>query len=161
MNEPFSRHERDLAHVDFLLLHFLDRLLRRFLVHQDQADLGAQRRAERQAALLAFDDVERRREQREAHEFEPRVARVRRDREDRRERRLQPLVLAQLGGGFRLQERAVRRELRLEQERHRQDARALREALPDALAFGKGVRLGRRRRFGGHAFSGSRLAARV
>ena len=90
-------HERNLAHVDLLLLHFLDRVLRRFLVHEDEAHLGAQRRAVREAALLAFDDVERRRQQREAHELEPGVARVARDREDRRERGLQAFVLARFG----------------------------------------------------------------
>ncbi len=87
-------HERNLAHVDLLLLHFLDGVLRRFLVHDDQADLGAQRGAVRQAALLAFDDVEGRRQQRKAHELEAGVARVARDREDRRERGLQAFVLA-------------------------------------------------------------------
>ena len=54
-------HERNFAHVDFLLLHFLDHWLgRRFLVEHHQAHLGAQRRREGQAALLAFFDVERR-----------------------------------------------------------------------------------------------------
>ena len=90
-------HERDFAHVDFLLLHFLDRVLGRFLVHDDQADFGAQRGAVGEAALLAFDDVEGRRQQREAHELEAGIARVARDREDRRERGLQALVLACVG----------------------------------------------------------------
>ena len=87
-------HERHLAHVDLLLLHFLDRVLRRFAIHDHEAHLGAQRRAIGQAALLAFDDVERRRQQREADELEPGVARVARDREYRRERGLQAFVLA-------------------------------------------------------------------
>src|SRR4029079_8414934 len=38
-----------------------------------------------------------------------------------------------------LQERAIRRELRLQEERHLEDARALREALADALLLGKGI----------------------
>ena len=133
-------HERDLAHVDLLLLHLLHRVLRRrFLVHDDQPDLGAQRGAVREAALLALDDVERRRQQREADELEAGVARVARDREDRRERGLQAFVLARVGRGELLQERAIRRELRFEEERHLEHARALREALADALLLGKGV----------------------
>ena len=132
-------HERDLAHVDLLLLHLLHGVLRRFLVHDDEADLGAQRGAEREAALLAFDDVERRRQQREAHELEPGVARVARDREDRRERGLQALVLALVSLREFLQERAIGRELRFEEERHLQDACALGEALADAFLFGKGI----------------------
>ena len=72
-------------------------------------------------------------------ELEPGVARVARDREDRRERGLQAFVLARVGRRYRLQERAVRRELRLQQERHLQHARALGEALADALLFGERV----------------------
>ena len=90
-------HERDFAHVDFLLLDFLDRLLGRFLVHEDQPHLGAQRGAVRQAALLAFRDVERRRQQRKADELQAGVARVAGDRKDRRERGLQAFVLARFG----------------------------------------------------------------
>jgi len=132
-------HQGDLAHVDFLLLHLLHRVLRRFLVHQDQAHLGAQRRAVREPPLLALGDVERRSEQRIADVLEPRVARVARDRENRRERCLQTLVLPGVGRRVRLQERAVRRELGLEQERHVQHARALREALADALLLGERI----------------------
>jgi hypothetical protein len=38
-------HERNLAHVHFLLLDFLDGLLGRFLVQDDQTDTGTQGRA--------------------------------------------------------------------------------------------------------------------
>ena len=78
-------------------------------------------------------------EQREAHELEAGVARVARDREDRRERGLQAFVLARLRRRAFLQERAIRRELGLQQKRHLQHARALGEALPDAFLFGKRV----------------------
>ena len=144
------RHERNLAHVDLLLLHFLDRVLRRFLVHQDEAHLRAERGAIGEAALLALGDVERGREQREAHVFEPRVAGVAGDREDRRERGLQAFVLARLGRGVRLQERTVGRELRFEQEGHLQHAGPLGKALADALLLGKRVRL-HGRHFGRHS----------
>ena len=47
-------HERNFAHVDFLLLDFLDGRLADFAVQQHQAHLGAQRRRIGQAALLTF-----------------------------------------------------------------------------------------------------------
>ena len=132
-------HERYLAHVNFLLLDLLHRFLGRFLVHDDQAHLGAQRRAVRQPALLAFGDVERRRQQRIADEFQPRIARVTGDREDRRERGLQAFVLARFQRRRCLQERTVRCELGFQQERDRQHACALGEALANALFLGKRV----------------------
>ena len=133
-------HERDLAHVDLLLLHFLDGVLGRLLVHQDEPHLRAERRAVREAALLAFGDVERGRQQREADVLEPRVAGVAGDRENRRERGLQALVLARFGRGVRLQERPVGRELRFEQERHLEHACPFGKALADALLLGERVR---------------------
>src|SRR6202521_4967300 len=130
-------HERNLAHVDLLLFYFLDRFLRRFLVHDDQADFGAQRRAVGQASLLAFGDVERGRQQRIADEFQPRVAGVAGDRKYRSERGLQALVLARFGRRELLQKGAIRRELGFQQERYRQYARALGEALAEAFLFGE------------------------
>ena len=82
------RHERDLAHVDFLLLHFLDRGLAGLAVHDDQAHTGAQRCAEVQAALLALLHVEGRLAQRVADELQTRHVVVRRDRKDRLQCRL-------------------------------------------------------------------------
>ena len=82
------RHERDLAHVDFLLLHFLDRGLAGLAVHDDQAHAGAQRCAEVQAALLALLHVEGRLAQRVADELQTRHVVVRRDRKDRLQCRL-------------------------------------------------------------------------
>ena len=122
-------HERNLAHVDLLLLHFLDGRLGRFLVHDRQAHLGAQRRGEGQPALLALLDVERRRAQRVAHELEARIARMALDREDRGERRLQTLVLAALGSDLGLQEGRVRFDLRRQQKRHRQHVARLAKLL--------------------------------
>ena len=109
-----------------------------------EAHLGAQRRAVRQAALLALDDVERRRraarsstnsrralpEWLEIGKIDVNAA-------------CRPSFLRVVHRRAFLQERAVRRELRLEQERHRQHARALGEALADALLLGKGVGRGR------------------
>ena len=92
-------------------------------------------------------------QQREAHELEPGVARVARDREDRRERGLQALVLALLGGRE-FACRNARYDASCVSSRNgtSQDARALGEALADALLFGKRVQLrGRGRRHGGRA----------
>jgi hypothetical protein len=135
-------HERDLAHVDFLLLHFLGGGLGRVLVEDNQAHLGAQRARVGEAALLAFLDIERRLAEEVAHEFQPRVARVADDREDRAERRLQPFVPAALGREVRLQEAGVGLELGRDEEGHLLDDRPLREALADAFTLGQGIRHG-------------------
>src|SRR5450759_6034644 len=81
-------HERDFAHVDLLLLHFLDRGLARLLVHDGEAHLGAQRAGEGKAALLALLDIERRLAQREADEIQTCILRMALNRENRGEGRL-------------------------------------------------------------------------
>ncbi len=135
-------HERNLAHVDFLLLDFLDGFLRRFAVHDDQAHARAQRRGEGQAALLALLHVERGLAQHVLDVFETRVAAVARDREDRGERGLQTLVPPRFGRGFRLQEFSEGLDLGGEQERRIEHGRALGEALADTFLFGVGIRHG-------------------
>ncbi len=130
-------HERDLAHVDLLLLDFLDGRLGRLAVHDHQAHLGAQRRAIGQAALLALLDVERRIAQCVIDELEPRELVVRDDREDRAERGLQALRLARLGRGLGLQELLVRLELGGQQVWHVEHHAPLGEALADALFLGE------------------------
>jgi len=132
-----GRHERNLAHVDLLLLDFLDGRLDRFLVHDDQANPGTQGSAEGQAALLAFLDVERRMAEHEADELEARKLVVGHDREDRPERRLQPFLLALGGVGLSLQKLLVRLDLRGEQIGHVENDRALRETLANALLLGE------------------------
>ena len=133
-------HERDFAHVDLLLLHLLHRIFRCFTIHDDQPNARAKRRAVRQPALLAFDNVECRRQQRIRDKLESGIARMARDRKDRRERSLQAFILACVAGRVGLKERAIRHELRFEQEGDRQNARALREALADAFFLGERVR---------------------
>src|SRR5207237_9047366 len=127
------------AHVDLLLLHLLGGGLGRLLIHDDQADFGAQRARVGKAALLAFLDVERRLAERVAHELEPRVLRVADDREDRGKRRLQALVLAALRRHVRLQERGIGLELGRDEERHFLHDRPLREALADAFTLGQRI----------------------
>ena len=144
-------HERNLAHVDLLLLHLLDRRLARLLVHDGEAHLGAQRTGEGEATLLALLDVERRLAQREADEIQARILRVAFDRKYRGESGLQPLVLAFLRRHGSLQERGERVELRSQQEWHVQHGCAFGEALADALFLGRGIGDGG----GGHNSSSS------
>ena len=94
-------HQGYFAHVDLLLLHLLDGGLAGLAIHDHQAHLGAQRRAEGQAALLAFLDVESRMSQHVADELQPRHVVVRRDREDRLEGGLQAIFLAAVDRRYR------------------------------------------------------------
>src|SRR5690606_38670059 len=64
------RHERNFAHIDFLLLDLTDGGTARFAIHQHQAHLGTQWRRIREATLLAFLDVEYRVTQGIADELE-------------------------------------------------------------------------------------------
>ncbi len=73
---PGVGHERDLAHVHFLLLDLLDRRLGGLLVHDGETHLGAQRTCVGQPALLAFLYVEGRLAQRIADELQARISRV-------------------------------------------------------------------------------------
>ena len=132
-------HERNLAHVDFLLLDITHGLGAGalVLVEHHQAQQHAQRRGVDQAALLAFLDVETRRAEAIADELERGVAVVRLDREHRFERRLQALVDALLRRHLRLQKLPVRLLLDLQQVRRLQDARALAKALADEFLFGE------------------------
>src|SRR6185295_8701167 len=141
-------HERDLAHVDLLLLHLLGGRLGRVLVEDHQAHLGAQRARVREAALLALLHVERRLAQEVADELEARIARMADDREDRGKRSLQPLVAARLRRHVRLEKAGVGLELGRDEERRLLDDRPLREALADAFTLGQRI---------GH--EGSKMAA--
>jgi hypothetical protein len=146
-DERASRgHERNLAHVDFLLLHFLDRFLGRFAVQDHQAHARAQRGGKGQAALLALLHVESRLAEGVADEFQARIAAVADDRKDRCERRLQadvaprPVASRPAGSPEGL-------DLGCQQEGNIQNSCALGKALADAFFLGVGVR---------HGSSGSR-----
>jgi hypothetical protein len=133
------RHQRDFAHVHFVLAHFLHGRLGGFLVHDGQAHARAQRRSVGQPALLAFLDVERRHAQRIRHEVEARILGMALDRKDGVERGLQALVLALLRRQVRLQECAVGFQLRGQQKRHRQCTDTFCKAFTNALFFGKRI----------------------
>ena len=135
------RHQRHLAHVDFLLLHVLHGLVARGLVLlvNHQAQQNAQRGGVDQAALLALLHVERRRAQPVADELQRRTAIVALDGKHRVECGLQTLVRALLRRWLRLQELAVRFFLGGQQVGHAQNARPLAEALAKPLLFSEGI----------------------
>ena len=144
-------HERDLAHVDLLLLHVLDGLGRRLTVIDHQPHGHAQRRAVAEAAVAALAFVERRIAELVANVFQGRVAAVAGNREHRLQRRMQAAVFALGRLDVLLQELAVRIDLDGQQERHFEDGFALAEVLADALLFGEGiVRFGSRCGSRGH-----------
>jgi hypothetical protein len=132
-------HERDLAHVDLLLLHVLDGLGRGLAVIDDQAHGDTQRGAIGQATVAALALVERRLAQLVSDVFQRGVAAVADDREHRLQRGMQALVLALGGLGVFLQELAVGIDLDGEQEGHLEDRPALAEVLADALLLGERI----------------------
>ncbi len=136
---PGGGHERNLAHVNLLLLDFLDRRLGCFLVHDREAHLGAQRGGKGQTALLTFLHIERGNAELKADKIEARIAGVARDRVDRLERRLQALSLALVRMHVRLQKLRVGIDLRCQQIWHGQHARAFGETLANPLFLGEGI----------------------
>jgi hypothetical protein len=134
-------HQRQLAEIDLLLAHVLDRLLgaARFLVEHHEAHLDAQRRGVGESAQLAFLDVEYRLAEAVAHVLERRVAGIAGDRENAVESGVQADFVALGFRDVRLQESPVRIQLDRQQIRRAEDARALAEILANALLFGERI----------------------
>ncbi len=134
-------HERNLAHVDLLLLDVLDHFLRgrAFLVVDHQAHGGAQWRAVSHAAIAAFTLVERRLAEAIVDILESRIARIAGDRKNRLQRRMQTLVAALFGRHVLLQEFPVGIGLDSQQVGHAQDGGPLAKILADAFLLGKRV----------------------
>jgi hypothetical protein len=132
-------HERNLAHVDLLLLHVLDRLGRGLAVVDHQAHGHAQRGAVGEATVAAFALVERRLTELVADVFQRGIAAVADDREHRLQRCMQALVIALGRLDVFLQELAVGINLDREQERNFENRPALAEVLADALLFGERI----------------------
>ena len=132
-------HERDVAHVDVLLLDVLDRLGAGFLVdiEHDQAQRHLQRRSIGHAALAALVDVIFRRLELVADEFQHRGAGEIRDREYRPEHRLQALVQPPALGFIDHQELVIGRLLNLDEVRHLCDFLDMSEELANAFATGE------------------------
>ena len=132
-------HERDIAHVDVLLLDVLDRLGAGFLVdiEHDQAQRHLQRRGIGHAALAALVDVVFRRLEFVADEFQHRGAGEIRDRKHRPEHRLQALVQPAADGFIDHQELVIGRLLNLDEVRHLRDFLDVSEELANAFATGE------------------------
>ncbi len=133
-------HERDVAHVDVLLLDVLDRARAGFLVglEHDQPQLHLQRRGVGHVALDAFLDVVLRVLELVGHVFEHRALVEILDREDGLEHRLDALVLAHARTDLALQELFVGGPLNLDQVRHLHRFGNAAEGFADALFASEG-----------------------
>ncbi len=132
-------HERDVAHVDVLLLDVLDGLGAGFLVdiEHDQAQRHLQRRSIGHAALTALVDVVFRRLKLVTDEFEHRGAGEIRDRKHRPEHRLQAFVQPASGRFIDHQELIIGRLLNLNEVRHFRDFLDVSEELANAFPTGE------------------------
>ncbi|MGY4338290.1 hypothetical protein ACVWW3_003196 [Bradyrhizobium sp. LM2.9] len=133
------RHERDVAHVDVLLLDVLDRLRAGFLVdiEHDEAQRHLEGCGEGHAALAALVDVVFRRLELVADEFQHRGAREVRDREHRAEHCLQALIGPPALGLVDHQELVIRCLLNLDEVRHLGNFLDVSEELANAFATGE------------------------
>ena len=135
-------HERNVAHVDILLLDVLDRTRGGFLVdiEHDQPQRHLERRGIGHTALAALVDVVFRRFEFVFDEFEHgRIGKIG-NREHRFEHRLQALVGTPAHGFLDQQELVIRCLLNLDEVRHLRYFFDCSEKLPYALATGKCLR---------------------
>ncbi|VDM15228.1 unnamed protein product, partial [Wuchereria bancrofti] len=126
-------HERNFAHVHFLLFDVLDRFVRRFFVENDQTYFHAQRHGEGHATQDALLDVERRLAQAIADVLQGGVAGVADDREYGFEGRMQADVTELLLAHPLLQEFAIGIQLDGQEVRHIHDIRQLAKVLADTF----------------------------
>ena len=135
-------HERDVAHVDILLLDVLDRFGAGFLVYieHDQAQRHLERRGVGHAALAALVDVVFRPLEFVLHEFEHRRVGEIGNREHRLEHSLQAFVGPAAVGLLHQQELVVGRLLNLNEVRHLRDFFDFSEKFPYALPTDKRLR---------------------
>src|SRR5690606_18522818 len=150
-------HERDLAHVDLLLLHVLDGLARRLAVVDHQAHGHAQRGAVAEAAVAALALVEHRLAELVADVLQRCVAVVADDREHGLEGGVQAAVGALGRVHVLLEEIPVRIDLDRQQEGNFENGPALAEVLADALLLGERVGGGSR----GHGVDASLATGRA
>ena len=132
-------HERNVAHVDVLLLDVLYRLRAGFFVdiEHDQTQRHLQRRGVGHAALAALVDVILRRLEFVANEFQHRCAREIRDRKHRPEHRLQAFVQPPAHGFIDHQKLIIGCLLNLDEVRHFCDFLDMSEELANAFATGE------------------------
>ncbi len=141
---PILGHERQFAHVDFLLLDFFRNLVgrRAVLVEQNESHLHSERGRIGNSPLLTFLDVERRFAEPIVHVFQPRVTRIALDWKNRLERRMNPSLLTLCGWNVELQKLAIGIKLYRQQVRHFLHCWQLGEILAKTLFFGERVRHG-------------------
>ncbi len=132
-------HERNVAHVDVLLLDVLDGAGAGFFIdiEHDEAQRHLQRRGVGHAALAALIDVILRRLEFVAHEFQHRGVGEIRDREYRTEYRLQAFVQPPADGFVDHQELVIGCLLNLDEVRHLGDFLDMPEELANAFATGE------------------------
>ena len=132
-------HERDVAHVDVLLLDVLDGAGAGLLVdiEHDEAQRHLERRSIGHAALAAFVHVVFRRLELVMHEFELRGVGEVGDRKHRLEHRLQTFVRTPALGLLDQQELVVGRLLNLDEVRHLCDFLDFSKGLADPLTTGE------------------------
>ena len=133
------RHERDLAHVDLLLLDLLHLAVGRLAVVEEQLHPHAQRRGIGQAAHHAFADIERRLAELVVHVVQGGVARVADDGEHRAERGMEAHVLQAARPHALLEEALVGVDLDLQQVGDFHGLRQLAEVLADAFLLCEGI----------------------
>ncbi len=135
-------HERNVAHVDILLLDVLDRLGAGLLVdiEHDEAQRHLERRRIGHAALAALVDVVFRRLELVLDEFEHRRVGKIRNREHRLEDGLQALVGPAADRFLHQQELVIGRLLNLDEVRHLCDFLDFPEKFANALATGERLR---------------------
>ncbi len=135
-------HQRDIAEIDVLLLHFLDGARLGFLVdiEHDQLKAHFQRRLIGQVALHAFFDVEFRRLELIGDIVEHRALGEVLDREHRLEDTVEPFLRPLGVRQVHLQELLVGVALNLDQVRHFNGFRNLAEGFADTFLFREGER---------------------
>ena len=126
-------HERDFAHVHFLLFDVLDRFGRRFFVENDQTDFYPQRYGIGYAAQRTFLDIKSRLAQAITDVLQSSIAGVADNRENRLEGRMQANVAELVLGRPCLQEFAIRIQLDGQEIRHIHDIRQLAKVLADTF----------------------------
>ena len=134
-------HERNFAHVNFLLLNVLDGALRSraLLVVEHEMQLHAQRGRVSHTPQLALLDVKYRSAQPVAHVLEGGVPGVALDGKNRFECRIKAFVLTRFRLHSRLEEFAIGIDLNGQQERRVQNTGPLAEVLANAFSLSEGI----------------------
>ena len=131
------RHQRQVTHVNFLLLDVFDRLDLggTFPVINNQADFHPQGCAIRHTPQFALFHIENRSTQLVADVFKRCIARIGNDGKDRFQSAMEATLTLIVLGHFKLQKFPVGTNLRFQQVRHLENGLAFAEVLANALFF--------------------------